>query len=114
MKETYILKKEGELGVTEIPSGSGQRFGFRKWTWGEKNAVSAECNHVDPFSGAVSYDSTHFNEQLLLKTVFYEKDGKFIPFTIEEIHNMDGQLGERLFQISSELNLVRNIETQNL
>jgi hypothetical protein len=110
VQEKYDLKKEGELYTTEV---LGAKFAFRKWTWGEKNALTSECSHVEPMSGYVSFDSPKFNETLLLKTVLYNNDG-WKPFTVEEIRNMDGQLGERLFQITQKINLVSNIETQNL
>ena len=111
IKEEYKLKKEGNLWVTTILDN---RYGFRKWTWGEKNDVSAKATNLNPLSGALSYDSAYFNNQLLLKTVRKEVDGKFIEFSEEEIKNLDGQLGERLFQITQRLNLVLNVEAQNL
>ena len=111
MDEKYKLEKEGDLYTTEILE---HKFGFRKWTWGEKNALASECSHINPMNGMVSFDSSTFNEQLLLKTVFVEHDGKLEPYTIEEIRAMDGQLGERLFKISQQLNLVTNVEAQNL
>ena len=114
MKESYELKKEGEFYITEVPSGSGVNFGFRKWTWGEKNALTSECSIVNPINGAISFNGTYFNEQLLIKTVFKKQDDKFEPFTTEELRTIDGQLGERLFQITQKINLVGNIDTQNL
>ncbi len=111
MKETYEFTKEGEFAVTEI---SGQRFGLRKWTWGEHNALTAQCTKFNQLTGEAIIDMQHFNEQLLLKTVFYKNEDKFVPFTIEEVKGMDGQLGERLFQLTAKFNLVSGIEAKNL
>lgn len=114
MKENYELKKEGELYTTEIPSGSGLYFGFRKWSWGDKNALTSECSVINEIVGSVNFNSVHFNEQLLVRTVYKYEADKFVPLTIAEVREMDGQLGERLFQITQKLNLVSNVETQNL
>ena len=111
IEEKYTLKKEGEFYTTEV---LGTKFGFRKWTWGEKNVLTSECSHIDQISGMVSFDTPHFNEQLFLKTIYKFVDEKFAPFTIEEIRNADAQFGERLFRITQKINLVTNVETQNL
>ena len=110
IEEKYTLKKEGEFYTTEI---LGTKFGFRKWTWGEKNSLTSECSHIDQFS-VIRFDTPHFNEQLFLKTVYKFIDDKFVPFGIEEIRNADGQFTERLFRITQKLNLITNVETQNL
>lgn len=109
--ETYKLHKEKDLRVTEI---RGKTYGFRKWTWGEKNTLSNQATRLNPLSGLITYDSAHFNLHLILLTVSKKVDGKFVKFSEEEIKNLDGQLGERLFQITQKLNLVQNIEAQNL
>jgi hypothetical protein len=114
VKESYDLKPEGELLVTEIPSGSGQRYGFRRWTWGEKNALSAQCTILNPISGLLSYNSAQFNLGLILATVKKEVNNVFVPLTSEEINSMDSRLGERLSQITQQLNLVSQVEAQNL
>jgi len=109
--ETYKMTVEGNYVTTEV---LGKKYGFRKWTWGEKNALTAECSLVNPINGTISYNQVNFNEQFMLKTVYKSVDEKFEPLTVEEIRMMDAQLGERLFQITSKLNLVTNVETQNL
>lgn len=114
MKETYNLSKQGEYYITEIPSGSGIKFAFRKWTWGEKNALTSECSVVNPMNSVITFNSVHFNEQFFLKTVFKYENDTAVPFKIEEVRNIDGQLGERLFQITQNINLVSNVDTQNL
>ena len=112
MKEIYEFIKEDEFAVTEI---MGTKFGFKKWTWGEHNATTASCAKFNPISGEASIDLQAFNEDLVKKTVFYKnEEGKFVPFTTEEIKTMDSQLGERLFQITAKLNLVGSVDTKNL
>jgi len=110
-KEIYKLHKEGDLWVTEI---LGSRYAFRKWTWGEKNEASNKATYLDPITGIINYNSATFNSQLLLATVQKEVDGKFKKFSEKEINELDGQLGERLFQITQSLNLIRSLEAQNL
>jgi hypothetical protein len=112
--EEYNLQKEGELYVTEVPIGSGKRFGFRKWTWGEKNNLVNSCLSFDPISGVTTTDSNKFDEQLFVMTIFKEVEGKFVKFTVEEARNLDGQLGERLSRITQKLNLVKEIDARNL
>mgnify|MGYP001580031210 CR=1 FL=1 len=111
IREEYKLVPEGEYLVTEV---KGKKIGFRKWTWGEKNQVTTECTHMDPLSGFMSFDSKAFHEQLFLKTVYKFIDEKFVAFTLEEILALDGKMGDRLFQITQQLNLVQAVETQNL
>ncbi len=111
MSEIYEFAKEGDLFVTTI---CDEKFAFRKWTWGEKNALSNECTHVDPITGFINFDSGAFNEQLIIKTVLYNDGSKFVSFTIEEIRGMDAQLGDRLFRITQKLNTVSKIEIKNL
>jgi len=111
IKETYKLQIEGDYATTEI---LGKKYGFRKWTWGEKNALNSECSSVNPMTGGISYDQSRFNEQLLLKTVVKFEKEQPVPFTVEEIRALDGQLGERLYQITAKLNLITNVETENL
>jgi hypothetical protein len=113
-QENYELHKEGDLWVTEIPEKSGQFFGFKKWSWGEKNTLLDDCTVVNPMNGMASVDTTKFNEGLIVKTVFKNVDGKFVPFTIEEVRTLDAQLGERLFRITQNMNLVSEIESRNL
>lgn len=114
MKEEYKLNPEGNFYVTEIPSGSGTLFAFKKWTWGEKNALTSDCIVINPLNGFTTMDNIKFNEQLVLRTAFKKVEGNIIPFTLEEIKNMDGQLGERLFRITQAINLISDVETQNL
>jgi hypothetical protein len=114
MKETYKLDPEGGLYVTEIPSGSGRQYGFKKWTWGEKNALTAECVIMNPVAGFTNMDVTKFNEQLVVRTAFKKIDGKFDPITVDELRAMDAQLGERLSRITQSINLISDIEAQNL
>lgn len=111
-KETYNFEKVGDLFITTV---CGKKFGLRKWTWGEKNTLVSECSHTDPLSGFVNFDAVNFNEQMFVKTVFYEEPkGTFKPFTVEEIRRMDGQLGDRLFRLTQKINTVSQIETANL
>ena len=114
MKEQYNLRKEDNLLVTEIPSGSGANFGFKKWTWGEKNAMTSECTIIDPLRGFVTIDSEKYNALLVAKTVFKKVEDKYVPFTIEEVKALDAQLGERLFRITQTINLVSEVEARNL
>ncbi len=114
MKELYELKKQGEYYISEVPSGSGVNFAFRKWTWGEKNALTSECSIVNPMNGDLRFNSIGFSEQFFLKTVYRYENEVTVPFTLEEVRNIDGQLGERLYQITQKINLVSNIDTQNL
>jgi hypothetical protein len=114
MKETYQLVKKDNYFIAEVPSGSNVVFGFRKWTWGEKNTLSTECSSINPIDNSVYFNTALFNEKMFVKTVFKYIDEKFVPFTLEEVHNIDGQLGERLFQIAQKINLVSTIDTQNL
>lgn len=111
IKETYKLHKEGNLWVTEI---LGKQYGFRKWTWGEKNSAASQATSLNPLTGVISYDSAKFNNQLMLATVHRGVKGKFEKFSEKELNELDGQTGERLFQLTQKLNLVRNIEAQNL
>ena len=111
VKEIYDLKREGDLWVTNV---LGKRYGFRRWTWGEKNEVTAKITHVDQITNAVSYDSAAFNLALFQLTVRKEVDGKFVPFTEEEIKTLEGPLGDRLFLLTQKLNIVGQIETINL
>ncbi len=111
IREEYTLKKEGDFWVTTVKD---KPIGFRKWTWGEKNEASAKCTHLNPLSGLMDYDSQGFNEQVMVKTVYKFEGDKFVPFTVEEIRAMDGQVGERLFQITQKLNFVQMVEAQNL
>jgi hypothetical protein len=111
VNEKYQLVKQDNLYVTEV---LGRKYAFRKWTWGEKNILTAECSQINPISGFISFDSVKFNEGLVLKTVLQDKNGKFEPFTTEEVRALDGQLGERLFKITQQLNLVSQVEAQNL
>ena len=110
MTETYTFKKEGNFLVTEV---LGIKFGFRKWTWGEKNALSVQCSTIHPITGEVGFDSIKFNTSLLEKTV-YKFDGEFKPMTTDEVNGLDGGLGDRLYQITQKINLVQTIETVNL
>lgn len=110
-KETYKFEKEGDIYITTV---CGERFAFRKWTWGEKNTLATECSTINPMTNEVSFDTIRFNEQLFIRTVKYEAGEKFVPFTIEEIRGMDAQLGDRLFRLTQKLNMVSNIEAQNL
>ena len=109
--ESYKMVKEGDYYATEV---LGQKYGFRKWSWGDKNALTTECSLINPVTGMVSYNQINFNEQLIYRTVYKFVHDKFEQITIEEIRTMDAQLGERLFQITSKLNLISGIETQNL
>lgn len=111
MSEVYELVKEGDLFVTTV---CNEKFAFKKWTWGEKNALISECSHIDPISGIVNFDTIGFNELMFVKTIFYHDGSKYMPFTVEEIRGMDAQLGDRLFRISQKLNMVSQIETKNL
>ena len=110
-EEKYKLRKKGDLWVTKVLDNE---YAFRKWTWGEKNIISGQATKLDPITGLVTYDSAFFNLHLVQKTVLKKVGDKFVAFTEEEVRNLDGQLGERLFQITQSLNLVRNIEAQNL
>jgi len=114
MKEDYNLQKEGNLYTAEVPSGSGAIFGFRKWSWGEKNALSAECTTMNPLSGFITFDSTRYNEMLVVKTVNKKVNELFTPLTIGEVQSLDGQLGERLFRITQAINLVQEVDARNL
>ena len=110
-KEIITLKKEGELWVTEL---YGKRYGFRKWTWGEKNELSGKCSRTDPQSGFGTFEIAVFNEGLFLATVRKQTDGEFVNFTLEELKSMDGLLADKLLQITQKLNLVQPFEMQNL
>lgn len=111
MSEVYEFKQEGELFVTAV---CGEKFAFKKWTWGEKNSLGSECTRIDPITNVVSFDSTGFNERMFLRTILYHDGSKYVPFTIEEIRGMDSQLGDRLFRLTQKLNLVSQVETKNL
>ena len=113
-KETYHLKKEGNLFTTEIPSGSGVFFGFRKWTWGEKNALTSECTIIDPFTNFVRIDSIRYNETLVVRTVMKKVGENFVAITADELRSMDAQIGERLSRITQSINLVQEVEAKNL
>lgn len=117
MNESYTLKKEGEYLTTEIPVGSGRIFGFKKWTWGEKNAVIKQCTNTDVLTGLVSFDDIKFDLTMILKTAFTKNsEEKFVPVfnSVEEINNMDAQYVERLLRLTQQLNLVSIGETKNL
>ena len=105
------LKKVGDLWTATI---DGQDYGFRKWTWGEKNDLSSKCTRVNFMTGASEFDNKYFNEQMFLATVRKKADGKFTNFTLEELRTSDSQLIDMLFKISQELNLVKLFETRNL
>ena len=113
-KETYNLKKEGALWVGEIPSGSGVSFGFRKWTWGEKNQLTSDCTVINPMLNSVTIDSIRFNEQLVLRTVNKKVGDAYVVLTLEELRAMDAQMGERLFRVTQEMNLISEVEAKNL
>ena len=109
--EFYTLSKEGEFLTTEI---SGHKYAFKKWNWGEKNALSIACTTVNPMNGFISFDDARFDIGLVEKTVYKFDDGKATPFTSTEINGLDAQLGERLFRITQKFNLVQVVETTNL
>lgn len=111
IKEEYKLSRKDNHWVTEV---LGKNYGFRKWTWGEKNQASVESTNVDQITGIVNFNMAIFNLRLVKSTVFKEENGKFVEFSEDEIKNLDGQLGERLFQITQKLNLVGRIESINL
>jgi hypothetical protein len=109
--EYYTFSKEGEFYVTEV---LGQKFGFRKWSWGEKNALSISCTNTNVMTGEMTFDNAKFNTGLIEKTVFKSLDGKFVPMIASEIDNMPAILGERLFRLTQKMNLVQSVETVNL
>lgn len=108
--EVYTLRPEGDFLVTEV---SGITFGFRKWTWGEKNALSTACATIHP-SGVVLFDNAKYNTGIIEKTVFKKEGDNFVPLSSDEINKLDGKLGERLFRITRKLNIVESEETVNL
>jgi hypothetical protein len=111
MVESYTFSKEGDFWVTEV---LGKKFGFRKWTWGEKNALSVQCSSVNQLNGEVNFDNIKFNTGLMEKTVYKNDDGIFKSMSTDEINSLEGGLGDRLYQITQKLNLVQTIETVNL
>jgi hypothetical protein len=111
MTETYTFKKEGNFLVTEV---LGLKFGFRKWTWGEKNTLSVQCSSLNQITGEVNFDSARFNTGLIEKTVYKFENDVYKPMTTDEVNNLDGGLGDRLYQITQKINLVQSIETVNL
>jgi len=105
--EIIKLKKEGDLWVCRI---DGQEYGFRKWTWGEKNKTTSQCSRLGP-NGETIFDSGEFNIRLLLATL------KKAPFKIDRqtIENYpDSVLIDKLLQITTKLNLLGKFEIQNL
>jgi len=107
-QEVIKLKRVNDLWVCTI---NGQEYGFRKWTWGEKNTLSSRCMRTDPMSGVPQFDSAEFNMQLLLSTL------KLAPFQVtrEELtRHPDAILVDKLLQITQKLNILGQVEIQNL
>lgn len=110
--EQYTLsKEEGGFRSCEI---LGQIFFFRKWTWGEKNALSVSCANTNPMTGTVTFDNGRFNTGLIEKTVYKSVEGKPTVMTSAEVENLDSQVGDRLFRITQKINLVQTVESINL
>ena len=105
-EDVIELKKEGDLWIWEY---QGKRYGFRKWTWGEKNKITYLSSRLMP-DGQKEFDPALFNINMLLATL---REAPF-PITKESLENQDPLIVDQLLAITMELNLVKPKKIQNL
>jgi len=106
-EEIIKLSKKGDLWVCQI---DGREYGFRKWTWGEKNKTTDKCSKIGP-QGQTMFDTAEFNLSLLLATL------KKAPFEInsETIQkHPDSILIDKLLRVTTKLNILSSVEIRNL
>jgi hypothetical protein len=105
-KEVIVLKKKDDLWICEIDS---KEYGFKKWTWGEKNKVISISMRISP-DGTSIFDASLFNLNMLLATL------KKAPFAInkETLESADSKLIDKLLRVTTKLNLLEPVEIKNL
>lgn len=108
-KEVIVVKPPKDEGGLWTCSINGKEYGFRKWTWGEKNKVISISMRITP-DGTSTFDPALFNVNMLLATL------KKAPFQVnkEILESSDNKLIDRLLRITTKLNLLEPIEIQNL
>ena len=101
--DTYTYDAEAKVHRFEI---DGQAYGFKRWTWGEKNRVVSESISLHPTTGQFKIDTGLFNE-LMLGAVLSEA-----PFevTLSNLRELDPVLGDQLLRIAQWVNEISDAE----
>lgn len=106
--EKVKIKVDGE-SFTYVHT-DGKEYSFKKWTWGEKNKVTQASMKLLP-DGTFYLDPMEFNLNMLLATL------KKAPFEVNKASiegHKDCKLIDLLVKITTEFNLMKPVEIQNL
>jgi hypothetical protein len=76
----------------------GRAYGFRQWTWGEKNRVTDAATIVDTSSGRLRLDIGRFNELMLLASLVDTEPAMSI--TLDTLRGLHPVLGDTLLSIA--------------